>query len=162
MLNRKLAGGLSARSVAYLRVVLRAALNQARKWNLVARNVAKLVDPPKFERFKIERLSPEEARALLEAARGGRLEALYAVTFRGVAGARFLAYAGGMSTSNMVALPCRMRCNARRVLAVLCSQTQDRSFTAHDRAARTARGYAQGSPRAADRRRAGRRVAMVR
>src|SRR5215469_3424911 len=41
MLNRRLAEGrLSPRSVAYIRVVLRAALNQARKWNLVARNVA--------------------------------------------------------------------------------------------------------------------------
>jgi integrase len=79
MLNRKLASGLSARSVAYLRIVLRAALNQARKWNLVARNVAELVDPPRCERFKIEPLSPEEARALLEAAKGDRLEALYAV-----------------------------------------------------------------------------------
>lgn len=79
MLNRKLAAGLSARSVAYLRVVLRAALNQARKWNLVARNVAELVEPPKCERFRIEPLSPEQARALLEAAKGTRLEALYAV-----------------------------------------------------------------------------------
>jgi len=79
MLSRKLGAGLSARSVTYLRVVLRAALNQARKWNLVARNVAELVEPPKCERFRIEPLSPEQARALLEAAKGSRLEALYAV-----------------------------------------------------------------------------------
>jgi integrase len=80
MLNRKLAdGGLSTRSVAYLRVVLRAALNQARKWNLVARNVAELVEPPKCERFRIEPLSPDQARSLLETSKGDRLEALYAV-----------------------------------------------------------------------------------
>ena len=79
MLNRKLAAGLSARSVCYLRVMLRAALNQARKWNLVARNVAELVDPPKCERFKIEPLSPLQARVLLESVKGEKLEALYAV-----------------------------------------------------------------------------------
>jgi len=78
MLNRKLATALSPRSVTYLRVVLRAALNQARKWTLVARN-AELVEPPKFERFRIEPLSPEQGRALLEAVKGHRLEALYAV-----------------------------------------------------------------------------------
>jgi integrase len=80
MLNRKIAqGGLSARSVAYLRVVLRAGLNQARKWNLVARNVAELVEPPRCERFRIVPLTPEQARTLLEAAKDDRLEALYAV-----------------------------------------------------------------------------------
>jgi integrase len=80
MLNRKLAqGGLSARSVAYLRVVLRAGLNQARKWNLVARNVAELVEPPRCERFRIEPLTPDQARTLLDAVKGDRLEALYAV-----------------------------------------------------------------------------------
>ncbi len=79
MLNHKLAAGLSARSAAYLRVVLRAAINQARKWNLVARNAAELVEPPKCERFRIEPLSPEQARGLLEAAKADRLEALYAV-----------------------------------------------------------------------------------
>jgi integrase len=80
MLNRKLAQGeLSARSVAYLRVVLRAALNQACKWSLVARNAAELAEPPKCERFRIEPLSPEQARALLDATKGARLEALYVV-----------------------------------------------------------------------------------
>jgi integrase len=79
MLNRKLAAGLSARSVAYLRVVLRAALNQARKWNLVARNAAELVESPRARRFEIKPLAPEQARQLLDAAKGSQLEALYAV-----------------------------------------------------------------------------------
>jgi integrase len=80
MLNQHLAEGyLAPRSVAYMRIVLRAALNQARKWNLVARNAAELSEPPRLERFKIEPLTPEQARVLLECARGGRLEALYAV-----------------------------------------------------------------------------------
>jgi len=67
------------RSVAYCRVVLRAALNQARKWNLVVRNAAELVDPPKYQRFRIEPLSIEQARAPLEAAKDDGLEALCAV-----------------------------------------------------------------------------------
>jgi integrase len=79
LLNHKLAAGASPRSVAYLRVVLRAALNKARKWNLVARNVAELVDPPKAERYRIEPLSPQQARRLLDTVMGNRLEALYAV-----------------------------------------------------------------------------------
>jgi integrase len=79
MLNRKRAAGCSARSVAYLRAILRAALNRARKWNLVARNAAELVEPPRVERFRIKPLSPEQARALLEAVKGHRLQALYAV-----------------------------------------------------------------------------------
>jgi integrase len=80
MLNRHLsAGRLKPRSVAYIRLVLRVALNQARKWNLVSRNAAELAEPPRLERFRIEPLSPDQARALLEAASGSRLEALYAV-----------------------------------------------------------------------------------
>jgi integrase len=59
--------------------VLRAALNQARRWNLLSRNAAELVDPPKCKRFKIEPLSPEQARVLLKAAKGNKHEALYAV-----------------------------------------------------------------------------------
>lgn len=80
MLNRLLAEGhLSARSVGYIRVVLRAALNHARKWNLVARNAAELTESPRVRRFEIKPLTLERARALLAQAKGDRLEALYAV-----------------------------------------------------------------------------------
>ena len=65
--------------MAYIRVVLRAALNQARKWNLVGRNVAELVESPRVRRFEIKPLTPEQARQLLDAAKGNRLEALCAV-----------------------------------------------------------------------------------
>ena len=43
----------------------------------IARNVARLVDGPKSTRYKIQPLTPEQARALLGAVRGHRLEALY-------------------------------------------------------------------------------------
>lgn len=78
-MNEKLAAGLSPRTVQYLRAVLRRALGQALKWGLVARNVATLVDPPRMERPQLRALTPDESRRFLDAVRGDRLEALYAV-----------------------------------------------------------------------------------
>jgi len=79
LMNRKLAAGLSPRSVQYIRAVLRMALAQALKWGSVARNVATLVDPPKAESAPVTVLSPDQARTFLNAARGDRYEALYRV-----------------------------------------------------------------------------------
>jgi integrase len=76
-LNAKLATGLSTRRVAYIHAVLRRSLVIAERWGLVSRNVAKLVDPPRVRRFEIRPLTPTEARQLLDAAVGDRLEALY-------------------------------------------------------------------------------------
>ncbi len=73
----RLEAGLSATTVHHLHAVLHKALDQAVKWNLVARNVADLVDPPRMPRHDISTLSPEQARLLLEAAVGDRLHALY-------------------------------------------------------------------------------------
>jgi len=73
----KLNSGLSARSVEHLHAVLRRALGQALKWGLVARNVATLVDVPRPHRREVRPFSLEEARTLLEAIRGHRMEALY-------------------------------------------------------------------------------------
>lgn len=76
-MNSRLEYGLSPRSVAYCRAVLRRALGQAMKWGLVARNVAALVDPPRRERAEIQPLTPTQARRFLEAVKGHRLEALF-------------------------------------------------------------------------------------
>lgn len=73
----KLAEGLSARSVQYLRAILHRALKQAVRWNLVARNVADLVDAPRPKRTEIRPLSPRQVQTLVGAAKGDRLEALY-------------------------------------------------------------------------------------
>ena len=73
----KLDAGLSPRTVQYLHVVLHRALKQALRWDLVPRNVAEAVDPPKVPKKDVFPLSPDQARAFLEAARGNRLEALY-------------------------------------------------------------------------------------
>ncbi len=79
LLTVKQDAGLSPRSVAYIRTVLRIALGKAVKWNLLPRNPATLVDVPKVERHTITPLSPDQARQLLSAAKGDRLEALYTV-----------------------------------------------------------------------------------
>lgn len=73
----RLAAGSSPTTVHHLHAMLHRALKQAMRWNLVQRNVAELVDPPRVHRFEIAPLSPEQARKLLEAAAGDRLEALY-------------------------------------------------------------------------------------
>jgi integrase len=78
-LNERLATGLSARRVQYLHAVLRRALNRALKAGYIGRNVAVLVDPPRVPHKEIEPLTPSQARTLLEAAKGDRLEALYSV-----------------------------------------------------------------------------------
>ena len=56
---------------------MRTALEQALRWNLVARNVATLVDAPRVVRQEIQPYTPEDARKLLDALRDDRLEALY-------------------------------------------------------------------------------------
>ena len=73
----KLGTGLSPRTVQYVHTVLHRALKQALRWNLVPRNVAEAVDPPRMRKGEMHPLTASEARKLLEAAREGRLEALY-------------------------------------------------------------------------------------
>lgn len=79
MQNALLDAGLSTRTVQYARAVLRRALGQAVKWDLVPRNVVPLVDAPRVEKHKITPLDGEQARCLLAAASGHRLEAMYRV-----------------------------------------------------------------------------------
>ena len=80
LINTKLAEGLSGKTVAYVRQVLRTALRDAQRWELVPRNVVDMVPAPRVERPEIQPLEPEEVARLLKAAHGRRLEALYLVT----------------------------------------------------------------------------------
>jgi integrase len=73
-------GVLSSTTIAYVRTVLRIALNRALKWNLVERNVAALTDAPRKSRTEIVPLTPAQASAFLDTAAGDRLEALYLIT----------------------------------------------------------------------------------
>jgi integrase len=77
LLNAKLKSGLSSRTVQLMLVILRRALDQAVKWGIIARNVAKLVDPPRVKRPEAQSLTVEQAHVFLTAAKGDKLEALY-------------------------------------------------------------------------------------
>jgi integrase len=71
--------GYSPNSIRIMRTVLRAALRQAEREGLLVRNVAGLSDPPRVGPPEGRSLTVPEAKRLLAAARGDRLEALYAL-----------------------------------------------------------------------------------
>jgi integrase len=83
LLVRKTKAGLSARSVKTICTVLGGALQQALRWGLVERNVARLAVSPRVPRYEAGFLSATEARHLLAVARdeseAARLGALYTV-----------------------------------------------------------------------------------
>ena len=60
--------------------VLRRALNQAVRWGTIPRNVAALVDLPRVERHEVSGLSPADAKAVIAAVAGDRIEALVLLT----------------------------------------------------------------------------------
>lgn len=78
-MTSKQATGASGVTVNYHRSVLRIALNQAMRWDLVSRNVAALTQPRPHEAKQALPLSASEADAFLRATRGEPLEALYSV-----------------------------------------------------------------------------------
>jgi integrase len=71
------AKGISAGTVRQLHAVVHRSLRQACRWNVVARNVADLVTPPRVERTEMQVLSLAQSRRLLDEASGDPLEALY-------------------------------------------------------------------------------------
>ncbi|MBV9484796.1 MAG: site-specific integrase [Frankiaceae bacterium] len=75
MLAAKAADGMAKASLARIRSVLVRALRQAERRGAIARNVAELVDTPAGSVRKSRSLTVEQAAALLEAAKGDRLEA---------------------------------------------------------------------------------------
>jgi integrase len=82
--GQKLEGDLSTRSVQIIHATLHKALKQAVGWTLIPRNVSEAATPPRLSKREITPLSQEQARLLLEAARGDVLHAFYvlAVTTR--------------------------------------------------------------------------------
>lgn len=70
----------SPRRLQYIHATLRAALSQALRWDLVHRNVAKLVQMKGGSKQEIRPFTPEEARVFLDAVKAHRLEALFIVT----------------------------------------------------------------------------------
>ena len=76
----KLRDGLKPASVRYIHAVLHRALEQAVRFNLIPANPASRVDPPKIRQDEITPLDAEQARTLLEAAKGGMHEPLYVLS----------------------------------------------------------------------------------
>lgn len=72
-------GGLSARTALHHHRVLREALQHAVRWQLVPRNVADAVDPPRPARVEMRALTEADSAKLLAAAHGSRLYAPIAV-----------------------------------------------------------------------------------
>jgi integrase len=65
--HRKRRGGLSPRTVHHMHRILRQALQQAVRWQILVRNPADVVKPPRVERVKGPTLSAEQAAQLLDA-----------------------------------------------------------------------------------------------
>ena len=68
LLRDKQAAGLSPKTVNHIRATLRAALNQAVRWRLIAHNPAAAVSSLRVPHQDVQVLSPEEARAVLATA----------------------------------------------------------------------------------------------
>lgn len=77
--SRLLDGGLSPSSVGVVHRVIHRALTQAERWDLVGRNVADLVDPPRAPHREMQALTAEQCGRFLAAASKERLYALYAL-----------------------------------------------------------------------------------
>jgi integrase len=73
---QRLETGLSPATVHHIHAVLHRALCQAVRWDLVARNVADLVDAPRAEQREMAALTTEQVRTLLDGAADGPLEAI--------------------------------------------------------------------------------------
>jgi integrase len=67
-------GGLAPQTVVHCHRVLRKALKQAVKWQLLIRNPAEAGDPPRAEHREMNTLHEQEVATLFDAVRGTRLE----------------------------------------------------------------------------------------
>jgi integrase len=66
-------GGLAPSTVRYLHVILKAAMQQAMRWQILARNPVDAVDPPKIERGAMTTYDLAQTADLIAATRGTRM-----------------------------------------------------------------------------------------
>jgi integrase len=78
------AGGVSARTVVTMLVVLSSALDDAVAQGLVARNVARMVKRPKVTAAEMSTLTPQQAAQFRAHVRGDRLVACWLLTLAGL------------------------------------------------------------------------------
>lgn len=79
---KKLAEGAAPATIRQMHAVLRRALGEAARLELVPRNVAVLVKVPRAVRPEMHVLTPEEVNTLLDAVTEDRLEAMYVLAVR--------------------------------------------------------------------------------
>lgn len=97
--NKKLANGLSPGTMRAIYAVLHGALEQAVRWELIPRNPAASVDPPKLRQEEITPLDTDQACRLLEAAKGDRFDCLYVLALMcGIRRGELLGLRWGMLT----------------------------------------------------------------
>jgi integrase len=75
----RLTAGSAPSTVQHLHRTLHRALAMAERWDMVSRNVARLVTPPRVPKYKIRPLTPDEVRRFLGAIRGQRFEPAFVV-----------------------------------------------------------------------------------
>ena len=66
-------GGLAPSTVRYMHVILKAAMQQAVRWQMLPRNPVDAVDPPKIERGTMRTYDLAQTAELIEATRGTRM-----------------------------------------------------------------------------------------
>ena len=76
VVNQLVKAGASPQTVRNVHAVLRRALGQAVRWGMLSRNAASAVDLPASRGYDVRALGVEDARAVLDAVRGDRLEPL--------------------------------------------------------------------------------------
>jgi len=76
VVNQLVKAGASPQTVRNVHAVLRRALRQAVRWGMLSRNAASAVDLPASRGYDVRALGVEDARAVLDAVRGDRLEPL--------------------------------------------------------------------------------------
>jgi integrase len=83
----------SPKTVRNVQIFLRRALGHAEQRGHIARNVARMVPLRRVTRHHVEALTPVRARAVLEAVRGDRFEAAYALALCGLRASEILGLA---------------------------------------------------------------------
>jgi Phage integrase, N-terminal SAM-like domain len=113
LLRKKERDGLSPRSVAMIREVLRGALNTAVKMQMVERNAAALAESPRQVKAERRMLTPEEGRRLLRVVESDRLAALYRLALTlGMRQGEILGLRWAELTSMPGCCGCARRCSA--------------------------------------------------
>ncbi|MBC7075463.1 MAG: site-specific integrase [Syntrophomonadaceae bacterium] len=79
MYNFMVARGLASRTVRYTHTVLKNALEQAVKWQMLRQNPVQYVDLPRQQKQEMKALSPQEVKRFLEAAIYTRWQVLFEV-----------------------------------------------------------------------------------